>query len=89
MTEQFLNMIQGLLLDSSLLPVTFVFFVLVLFSFWQKLARYVPYLAIVYLAFLLFPLISYRGTPAFQQEDNYNNIVEDSMELEEVPRPLA
>mgnify|MGYP001161046377 FL=1 len=89
MTEQFLNMIQGLLLDPSLLPVTFVFFVLVLFSFWQKLARYVPYLAIVYLAFLLFTLISYRGTPAFQQEDKYNNIVEDSMELEEVPRPLV
>ena len=81
MTEQFLNMIQDLLLDPSLLPVTIVFFVLVLFSYWQKLTRYVPYLAIVYLAFLLFTIFSYSDTTAYQQEDN-NNIVEDSMELE-------
>ena len=74
-------MIQGLLLDPSLLPVTIVFFVLVLFSYWQKLTRYVPYLAIVYLAFLLFTIFSYSDTTAYQQEDN-NNIVEDSMELE-------
>ena len=74
-------MIQDLLLDPSLLPVTIVFFVLVLFSYWQKLTRYVPYLAIVYLAFLLFTIFSYPDTTAYQQEDN-NNIVEDSMELE-------
>ena len=74
-------MIQDLLLDPSLLPVTIVFFVLVLFSYWQKLTRYVPYLAIVYLAFLLFTIVSYSDTTAYQQEDN-NNIVEDSMELE-------
>jgi len=74
-------MIQDLLLDPSLLPVTIVFFVLVLFSYWQKLTRYVPYLAIVYLAFLLFTIFSYSDTTAYQQEDN-NNIVEDSMELE-------
>ena len=81
-------MIQDLLLDPSLLPVTIVFFVLVLFSYWQKLTRYVPHLAIVYLAFLLFTIFLYSDTTAYQQEDN-NNIVEDSMELEEVPRPLA
>ena len=74
-------MIQDLLLDPSLLPVTIVFFVLVLFSYWQKLTRYVPYLAIVYLAFLLFTIFSYSDTTAYQQEDN-NNILEDSMELE-------
>jgi Ca2+/Na+ antiporter len=74
-------MIQDLLLDPSLLPVTIVFFVLVLFSYWQKLTRYVPYLAIVYLAFLLFTIFSYSDTTAYQQEDN-NNIVEDSMEIE-------
>ena len=74
-------MIQDLLLDPSLLPVTIVFFVLVLFSYWQKLTRYVPYLAIVYLAFLLFTIFLYSDTTAYQQEDN-NNIVEDSMELE-------
>ena len=74
-------MIQDLLLDPSLLPVTIVFFVLVLFSYWQKLTRYVPHLAIVYLAFLLFTIVSYSDTTAYQQEDN-NNIVEDSMELE-------
>jgi len=74
-------MIQDLLLDPSLLPVTIVFFVLVLFSYWQKLTRYVPHLAIVYLAFLLFTIFSYSDTTAYQQEDN-NNIVEDSMELE-------
>jgi len=74
-------MIQDLLLDPSLLPVTIVFFVLVLFSYWQKLTRYVPHLAIVYLAFLLFTIFLYSDTTAYQQEDN-NNIVEDSMELE-------
>ena len=65
-------MIQDLLLDPSLLPVTIVFFVLVLFSYWQKLTRYVPYLAIVYLAFLLFTIFSYSDTTAYQQEDNNN-----------------
>jgi len=74
-------MIQDLLLDPSLLPVTIIFFVLVLFSYWQKLTRYVPHLAIVYLAFLLFTIFLYSDTTAYQQEDN-NNIVEDSMELE-------
>ena len=81
MTEQFLNMIQSTLLDPSFFPITIIFFLLVLFSFWQKLARYVPHLTIVYLAFLLFTIISYRSNPAFQKEDN-NDIVEDSMELE-------
>ena len=88
MTEQFLNMIQSTLLDPSFFPITIIFFLLVLFSFWQKLARYVPHLTIVYLAFLLFTINSYRSTPAFQQEDN-NDIVEDSMELEVIAQPLA
>ena len=77
MTEPFLNMIQGLYLDPSFFPVTIVFVVLVLFSFWKKLVRYVPHLSVVYLAFLLFTAISYRMTPAFPQKEK-ENIVEDS-----------
>ncbi len=81
-------MIQGLLLDPSFLPVTIVFAVLVLFSFWQNLARYVPHLAVVYLAFLLFTATSYRDTPAVPQEEQ-KNIVEDSMESEAMAQPMA
>ena len=88
MTEPFLNMIQGLYLDPSFFPVTIVFVVLVLFSFWQKLARYVPHLTIVYLAFLLFTAISYRVTPTFPQKEK-NNIVEDSKKLDVLAQPMA
>ena len=84
MTEPFLNMIQGLYLDPSFFPVTIVFVVLVLFSFWQKLARYVPHLTVVYLAFLLFTATSYRVTPAFPKEEKIN-IIEESMKLEVKP----
>ena len=88
MTEPFLNMIQGRYLDPSFFPVTIVFVVLVLFSFWQKLARYVPHLTVVYLAFLLFTATSYRVTPAFPQEEK-KNIVEDSKKLEVLAQPMA
>ena len=88
MTEPFLNMIQGLYLDPSFFPVTIVFVVLVLFSFWQKLARYVFHLSVVYLAFLLFTAISYRMTPAFPQKEK-ENIVEDSKKLEVLAQPMA
>ena len=80
MTETFLNKIQTLFLDPSFLPVTIVFFVLVLFSFWQKLVRYVPYLAVVYLAFLLFTATSYRPTIVLPQEEKKNG-VDYSMKL--------
>ena len=88
MTEPFLNMIQGLYLDPSFFPVTFVFVVLVLFSFWQKLARYVPHLTVVYLAFLLFTANSYRVTPTFPQEEK-KNIIEDSKKLNVLAQPMA
>ena len=88
MTEPFLNMIQGLYLDPSFFPVTIVFVVLVLFSFWQKLVRYVPHLTVVYLTFLLFTATSYRMTPAFIQEEK-KNIVEDSKKLEVLAQPMA
>ena len=88
MTEPFLNMNQGLYLDPSFFPVTFVFVVLVLFSFWKKLARYVPHLTIVYLAFLLFTAYSYRVTSAFSQEEKVN-IVEDSKKLDVLAQPMA
>ena len=88
MTEPFLNMIQGLYLDPSFFPVTIVFVVLVLFSFWQKLAQYVPHLSVVYLAFLLFTAYSYRVTSAFSQEEK-GNIVEDSKRLEVLDQPMA
>ena len=88
MTEPFLNMIQGLYLDPSFFPVTFVFVVLVLFSFWQKLARYVPHLTVVYLAFLLFTATSYRVTPTFPQEEK-KNIIEDSRKLDVLAKPMA
>ena len=81
-------MIQGLLLDPSFLPVTIVFAVLVLFSFWKKLARYVPHLAVVYLAFLLFTATSYRDTPGVLQEEQ-KNIVDDSMESQAMAQPMA
>ncbi len=89
MTEPFLNMIQGLYLDPSFFPVTIVFVVLVLFSFWQQLARYVPHLTVVYLAFLLFTATSYRVTPAFPKEEKIN-IIEESMKLEvKTARPIT
>jgi len=88
MTEPFLNMIQGLYLDPSFFPVTFVFVVLVLFSFWQKLARYVPHLTVVYLAFLLFTANSYRVTPTFPQKEK-KNIIEDSKKLNVLAQPMA
>ena len=88
MTEPFLNMIQGLYLDPSFFPVTIVFVVLVLFSFWQNLVRYVPHLTVVYLTFLLFTATSYRVTPAFPQEEK-KNIVEDSKKLEVLAQPMA
>ena len=88
MTEPFLNMIQGLYLDPSFFPVTFVFVVLVLFSFWQKLARYVLHLTVVYLAFLLFTANSYRVTPTFPQEEK-KNIIEDSKKLNVLAQPMA
>ena len=87
MTEPFLNMIQGLYLDPSFFPVTFVFVVLVLFSFWQKLARYIPHLTVVYLAFLLFTATSYRVTPTFPEEKK--NIVEDSKKLDVLAQPMV
>ena len=88
MTEPFLNMIQGLYLDPSFFPVTIVFVVLVLFSFWQNLVRYVPHLTVVYLTFLLFTATSYRVTPAFPQEEK-KNIVEDSKKLEVLAQQMA
>jgi len=88
MTEPLLNMIQGLYLDPSFFPVTFVFVVLVLFSFWQKLTRYVPHLTVVYLAFLLFTATSYRLTPTFPQEEK-KNIVENSKKLDVLAQPMA
>ena len=88
MTEPFLNMIQGLYLDPSFFPVTIVFVVLVLFSFWKKLVRYVPHLAVVYLTFLLFTATSYRVTPTFPQEEK-ENIVEDSIKLDALAQPMA
>ena len=88
MIEPFLNMIQGLYLDPSFFPVTIVFVVLVLFSFWQKLARYVFHLSVVYLAFLLFTAISYRITPAFPQEEK-GIIVKDSNKLEVLAQPIT
>lgn len=88
MTEPFLNMIQGLYLDPSFFPVTIVFVVLVLFSFWKKLVRYVPHLAVVYLTFLLFTATSYRVTPTFPQEEK-ENIVEDSIKLDVLAQPMA
>ncbi|HIM26723.1 MAG TPA: hypothetical protein EYI98_01780, partial [Candidatus Marinimicrobia bacterium] len=81
-------MIQALLLDPSFLPVTIVFAVLILFSFWKNLARYVPHLAVVYLAFLLFTATSYRDTPAVPQEEQ-KNIVDDSMESQAMAQPMA
>ena len=88
MTELVLNTIQGLLQDPSFLPVTIVFIMLVVFSFWKKLARYIPHLAVVYLAFLLFTATSHRATPAFPDEEK-RNIVEDSMKLEVMAQPMA
>ena len=88
MTDPFLNMFQGLYLDPSFFPVTIVFVVLVLFSYWQKLSRYVPHLTVVYLAFLLFTATSYRVTPSFPQEEK-KNIVEDSKKLEVLAHPMA
>ena len=88
MTEPFLNMIQGLYLDPSFFPVTIVFVVLVLFSFWQNLVRYVPHLTVVYLTFLLFTATSYRVTPTFPQEEK-GNIVEDSIKLDVLAQPMA
>ena len=88
MTEPFLNMIQSLYLDPSFFPVTIVFVVLVIFSIWQKLARFVPHLSIVYFAFLLFTATSYRDTPVFPQEE-MKNIVEDSNKLEVLAQPMA
>ena len=88
MTEPFFNIIQFLFLDPSILPVTIVFFVLVLFSFWQKLARYVPYLAVVYLAFLLFTATSYRPTLVLPQEEK-KNIVDYSTKLKVMDQPMV
>ena len=88
MTEPFLNMIQGLYLDPSFFPVTIVFVVLVLFSFWQNLVRYVPHLTVVYLAFLLFTANSYRVTTTFPQEEK-KNIIEDSKKLNVLAQPMA
>ena len=88
MTEQFLNMFQGLYLDPSFFPVTIVFVVLVLFSFRQKLSRYVPHLTVVYLAFLIFTATSYRFTPSLPREEK-KNIVEDSKKLEVLAQPMA
>ena len=88
MTEPFLNMIQGLYLDPSFFPVTFVFVVLVLFSFWKKLARYVPHLTVVYLAFLLFTANSYRVISTFPKEEK-KNIIEDSKKLNVLAQPMA
>ena len=89
MTEPFLNIIQGLYLDPSFFPVTIVFVVLVLFSFWKNLARYVIHLTVVYLAFLIFTATSYRVTPAFPKEEKIN-IIEESMKLEvKTARPIT
>ena len=88
MTELVLNTIQGLLQDPSFLPVTIVFFVLVLFSFWQKLVRYVPYLAVVYLAFLLFTATSYRSTLVLPQKEK-KDIVDYSRKLKVGDQPMV
>ena len=88
MTEPFLNMIQGLYLDPSFFPVTFVFVVLVLFSFWHKLTRYVPHLTVVYLSFLLFTANSYRVISTFPKEEK-KNIIEDSKKLNVLAQPMA
>ena len=88
MTEPFLNMIQGLYLDPSFFPVTIVFVVLVLFSFWQKLVRYVPHLTVVYLTFLLFTATSYRVTHG-SSDRYFQQDLEDSKKLEVLAHPMA
>ena len=88
MIDLVLNTIQTLLQDPSFLPVTIVFIMLVVFSFWQKLARYILHLAVVYLAFLLFTATSHQATQAFPDEEK-RNIIEDSMKLEVMAQTMA
>ena len=81
-------MIQNLLLDPSFFPVTIVFTVLVIFSIWQNLVRYVPHLTVVYFSFLLFTATSYQGSTLVLKEEP-NNIIIDSMESEEISQPIT
>ena len=52
-------MIQGFLSDPSLIPVTIVFILFILFSYWQNLRKYIIHLSIVYISFLIFTATSY------------------------------
>ena len=70
-------MIQGLLSDPSFIPVTIVFALFVLFSYWQKLNKYIAHLSIIYVAFLVFTAISYRQYDQAEVEDT-NLAIEDS-----------
>ena len=70
-------MIQGLLSDPSFIPVTIVFSLFVLFSYWQKLNKYISHISIVYVAFLVFTVISYREYVQAEVEDA-NLAIEDS-----------
>ena len=62
-------MIQGLLSDPSFIPVTIVFSLFVLFSYWQELNKYVIHLSIVYAAFLFFTAISYSDYDQADEKD--------------------
>ncbi len=66
-------MIQGLLSDPSFIPVTIVFSLFVLFSYWQELNKYVIHLSIVYAAFLLFTAISYSDYDQVDEKDTFVN----------------
>ena len=52
-------MIQGFLSDPSLIPVTIVFILFILFSYWQNLRKYIIHLSVVYISFLIFTATSY------------------------------
>ena len=70
-------MIQGLLSDPSFIPVTIVVALFILFSYWQKLNKYIIHLSIVYVAFLVFTALSYRGYDQAEVKDA-NIAIEDS-----------
>ena len=52
-------MIQGFLSDPSLIQVTIVFILFILFSYWQNLRKYIIHLSVVYISFLIFTATSY------------------------------
>ena len=74
-------MIQELLSDPSFIPVTIVFSLFVLFSYWQELNKYVIHLSIVYATFLFFTAISYSD---YDQADEKKDIFVNKDSSEEV-----